>query len=105
MTHAADIIFEQIKTLDPMAMYDWGAMYQPKVRMKKADMEALRIKSSLNVAWKGFIDIMYNRGTDAYIIEFVKVRAGKVKVCKRVEDVYADMMVSIIDEVVLKGEL
>lgn len=105
MTHAADIIFDQIKTIDPAALADWGALFQPKLRMKKDGMEGLRIKSSLNVAWKGFIDIMYDRGADAYIVEFVKVRKTKVTVCKRVENVYVDMLVQIIDGVVLKGDL
>ena len=87
----AQTILSQIKTIDPMAMPAWGA----KDLMDMGD--GLKFKSTGMCRWKGQVYVRYNRGADAYDIEFFRVRAGTVKVDKVVNDVYAPELVSVID--------
>lgn len=98
----AKTILTQINAIDKFAMADWGALFKDKFTVTVDDREGLRIKSSGMVIWKGNIDILYDRGSDTYRIEFFKFWKGQRKVKKVLEDIYADMLVSVIDEVVLK---
>ena len=87
----AQTILSQIKTIDPMAMPAWGAK-------DLIDMgDGLKFKSTGMCRWKGQVYVRYNRGADAYDIEFFRVRAGNIKVDKVVSDVYAPELVRIID--------
>ena len=87
----AKTILSQIRTIDPMAMPAWGA----KDLMDMGD--GLKFKSTGLCRWKGQVYVRYNRGTDAYDIEFFRVRAGNIKVDKTVDHVYATELVSVID--------
>ena len=107
---AANVIFNQIKAMDSMALFDWGALrYRPTA---SADGLTLTLKSSGMVPWKGYIAITYNQGSDLYDVEFYRMRkhrnpkdpfaAPVKKVDRKVTDVFVDSLVSVIDRQVLK---
>lgn len=92
--NTAQIILSQIKTIDPMAIFAWGA----KELVNMGD--GLKFKSSGMVGWKGYVYIKYNAGTDLYDVDFYKIRQAKIKYTKQLEGVFAEDLVNIIDEVV-----
>ena len=87
----AKIILSQIKTLDRMSLFAWGA----KDFVDAGD--GLRFKTSGLTPWKGWVYIKYNAGTDLYDIDFYRVRKAEIKVDKTVDGVYAEDMVRVID--------
>ena len=114
--NAANIILQQIRTMDKMALWDWGCM---KFRPQSSNNGlTLTLKSSGYVPWKGFIAITLDEGADLYNIEFYRMRKPRInrkkdpmgallavpvkKVDKSVDGVYFDQLVEIIDRQVLK---
>ena len=89
--NTAQIILSQIKTLDPRALFAWGA----KDLMNMGD--GLKFKTSGMTPWKGYVYVKYNSGTDLYEIQFFRFRKMEVKYDKVVEDVFAEDLVSVID--------
>jgi len=89
----AKTILEQIKMIDPMATWAWGA--KDMVAME----DGLRFKTTGMVKNKGYVTIKLN-GRDLYDIEFGKIRKFEYKVLKREEDVFAEDMVNFIDSMV-----
>ncbi len=107
----AQIILNQIKAMDKYALGDWGAAFKRKISAN--DGNTLILKSSGRVAWKGNIAISYNRGTDAYDIEFYRMRRPRKtptnplpepekKVDRSYERIYVDQMIDLIDGQVLQ---
>lgn len=90
----AQTILEQIKTIDRMALYAWGA--KDFVNMG----DGLKFKTSGMTPWKGQVYIKYNYGRDLYEIQFFRVRKAEIKVDKVLEDVYAEDLVCVIDSFV-----
>jgi hypothetical protein len=90
----AQTILSQIKTIDPMATFAWGA--KDLVNMG----DGLKFKTTGMVKWKGYVYIKYNQGTDLYDIEFFRIRNFEVKNDKQMRDVFAEDLVNIIDSVV-----
>ena len=90
----AQTILSQIKTIDPMATFAWGA--KDLVNMG----DGLKFKTTGMVKWKGYVYIKYNQGTDLYDIEFFRIRNYAVKNDKQMRDVFAEDLVNIIDSVV-----
>lgn len=90
----AQTILSQIKTLDRLALMAWGT----KEMMNTGD--GLKFKTSGLVRWKGYVHIRYDSGQDLYNIDFFKIRNRSLKYTKRVDGVFAEDMVRIIDEVV-----
>jgi hypothetical protein len=90
----AQTILSQIKTIDPRALWAWGA----KNFVNTGD--GLRFRTSGMVKWKGYVYIKYNEGTDLYDIEFFRIRGANIKTDKGVTDIFAEDLVNIIDEVV-----
>ena len=89
--NTAQIILSQIKTLDPRALFAWGA----KDLMNMGD--GLKFKTSGMTPWKGYVYVKYNSGKDLYEIQFFRFRKMEVKYDKVVEDVFAEDLVSVID--------
>ena len=87
----AKIINQQINAIDRMAFFAWG------VKEKFDTGTSLKFKSTGMTAWKGWVEVKYNEGTDLYDIDFYRVRAGTIKMDKQVTDVYAEDLVSNID--------
>lgn len=92
--NTALIIRGQIYAIDPMAMPAWGA----KDLMNMGD--GLKFKTSGMVKWKGYVYIKYDEGMDLYNIDFFQIRNVEIKYTKRLEGVYAEDLVRLIDEVV-----
>lgn len=92
--NTAQVILQQIQALDPRAILAWGA----KDFMNMGD--GLKFKTSGLTPWKGYVYIKYNEGKDLYQLQFFRFRKMEVKMDRVVEDVYAEDLVSIIDEVV-----
>jgi hypothetical protein len=90
----AQTILSQIKTIDPMATFAWGA----KELVNMGD--GLKFKTSGMVKWKGYVYIKYNAGTDLYDIQFFRIRGVNVKTDKGMTDIFAEDLVNVIDEVV-----
>ena len=87
----ATMILEQIKALDPRATWAWGA------KDFVATKNGLMFKSSGMVRWKGFVHITLDEGQDLYNIEFFKMRGVKRTVAAKVEGIFADQLVELID--------
>lgn len=90
----AQTILSQIKTIDPMATFAWGA--KDLVNMG----DGLKFKTTGMVKWKGYVYVKYNQGTDLYDIDFFRIRNFEVKNDKQMRDVFAEDLVNIIDSVV-----
>ena len=110
MTNAATTCYNQIKTMDKMAMWDWGVLRTRPTA--SSDGNTLTLKSSGMVKWKGYIAITYNTGSDLYDIEFFRIRKPRrtkanpftipeKKVDKTLDGVFFDMLINVIDGQVL----
>ena len=84
-------ILTQIKTLDPRATWAWGA------KDFVATKNGLLFKSSGMVKWKGYVHITLDEAQDLYDIEFYKMRGVKRTVAAKVEGIFADQLVELID--------
>ena len=87
----AQTIRQQINTIDRSAFFAWG------VKEMIANTNGLQFKSTGMCRWKGWVDVKYNEGTDLYIIDFFRIRAGKLIMDKTVENVFAEDLVRVID--------
>ena len=87
----AQTILTQIKTLDPRATWAWGA------KDFVATKNGLLFKSSGMVRWKGYVHITLDEAQDLYDIEFYKMRGVKRTMAARVEGIFADQLVELID--------
>lgn len=92
--NTAQVILMQIKTIDPLALMAWGA----KDLINMGD--GLKFKTTGMTPYKGYVYVKYHEGKDLYEVRFFRVRKLEVKVDKIVEDVYADSLVSVIDNFV-----
>lgn len=90
----AQIILSQIKTIDPRAMWAWGA--KDLVNTGKG----LQFRVGGMAKFKGIVNIVYNEGDDLYDIDFMKVRKGEIKVVQNKRGVFVDQLVNTIDLVV-----
>lgn len=89
--NTAQVILQQIKTLDPRALFAWGA--KDLVNMG----DGLKFKTSGMVRWKGYVHVKYNQGTDLYDIDFFRIRGAEVITDETVTDIYAENLIEVID--------
>lgn len=89
----AKTILSQIKTLDSMALWAWGA--KDLVAME----DGLMFKSSGMVKNKGKVVVKLN-GKDLYDVTFGKIRKFEYKELARIEDVFVEDLVATIDGMV-----
>jgi hypothetical protein len=87
----AQIILSQIKGLDRMAMFAWGAKELVAMR------DGLKFKTSGMVKWKGYVYVQYDEGQDLYNVIFAQIRKMEWIEKERVEGVFFDQLVEIID--------
>jgi hypothetical protein len=90
----AIVICNQIRMLDRRAFIAWGAKDFLDMR------DGLKFKTSGMVRWKGYVYIKYDYGQDLYNIDFYRVRNADIKYDRRLEGVFTEDMVSLIDQVV-----
>lgn len=91
--NVAKTILSQIKTLDSMALWAWGA--KDLVAME----DGLMFKSSGMVKNKGKVIVKLN-GKDLYDVTFGKIRKFEYKELARIEDVFVEDLVATIDGMV-----
>lgn len=89
--NTAQIIMSQIKAIDPMAIFAWGA----KEFVNMGD--GLKFKTSGMVKWKGYVYVKYDEAQDLYNVIFAKIRKSEWIEQERVEGVFFDQLVEIID--------
>ena len=87
----AQTIRQQINTLDRAAFMAWG------VKEMIQNANGLQFKSTGMCRWRGWVDVKYNEGTDLYDIDFFRIRAGILKMDKKVTGVFAEDLVRTID--------
>lgn len=92
--NTATIIRDQIRALDRFAFGAWGT--KDMVNMG----DGLKFKTSGMTRWKGHVYVKYDAGRDLYNVDFFRIRKAEVKYDKRVEGVFAEDLVTVIDEVV-----
>jgi hypothetical protein len=92
--NTATIIRDQIRSLDRWAFGAWGA----KDFLNMGD--GLKFKTTGMVRWKGYVYIKYDEGRDLYNIDFFRVRNADIKYDQRLEGVFAEDMVELINGVV-----
>jgi hypothetical protein len=57
----------------------------------------LKFKTSGMVKWKGYVYVKYDEGQDLYNIDFFRVRGVEIKYDKKVEGVFTEDLVQMID--------
>mgnify|MGYP001125031219 CR=1 FL=1 len=87
----AKTILQQIKTIDIWAMGAWGA--KELVAME----DGLKFKTSGAVRWKGYVYVQYDYGNDLYNVVFAKIRKMEWKVQEKVEGVFVEDLVNVIE--------
>ena len=87
--NTANTILQQIKTLDPRALFAWGA--KDLVNTGKR----LQFRTGGMAKHKGLVHVKYNEGTDLYDIDFIK--KSMPVVVHAVSDVFVEDLVSTID--------
>lgn len=87
----AQTIRQQINAIDPRAFFAWG------VKEMIANTNGLQFKSTGMCRWKGWVDVKYNEATDLYDIDFFRIRAGVLKMDRKVTDIFAEDLVRTID--------
>jgi hypothetical protein len=87
----AQTILAQIRAIDFWAMGAWGA--KDLVFMK----DGLKFKTSGMVKWKGYVYVKYDYGQDLYDVIFARIRKMEWVEDEKVEGVYAEDLVRIID--------
>jgi hypothetical protein len=87
----ANIIRGQILAVDRFALGAWGA--KELINMGNG----LKFKTSGMVRWKGYVYVKYDEGQDLYNIDFFRVRGVEIKYDKKVEGVFAEDLVQMID--------
>tara|TARA_Y100001973_G_C5155688_1_gene310596 strand:+ start:993 stop:1313 length:321 start_codon:yes stop_codon:yes gene_type:complete len=90
-------ILNQLRGMDRMCLHAWGAFNSPKINPVILMPDGLKFKTQGLVAWKGYVYIRYDYGTDLYTVEFAKIRKFEWKVEKKVEGVYFDQLAEIIN--------
>lgn len=90
-----ETIRSQIQAIDGWALMAWGArdFIQGKL---DGYHEGLKFRVS-GLKFKGWVMILYKPVPDLYEIQTYKVLKGEVIYYDKAEDVYADMLVEIID--------
>lgn len=92
--NVAKTILNQIKAIDAHAMLAWGA------KDFVCTSKGLQFRVGGLAKFKGLVHVRYNEGNDLYDIEFFKIRKGMPEVVKKVEGVFWDWLVDVIDATV-----
>jgi hypothetical protein len=94
MSNISKIIFQQIRGIDPLSFFAWGA--KDFVYM----YDGLKFKTSGMVKRKCFVYIRYHHGLDLYEIMFARIRKHEWIVDHRDTNVYFEDLVKMIDNYV-----
>ena len=94
MSEVGKTIHQQIKTIDPMALFAWGAKDMVYMR------DGFKFKTSGMVKKKCVVYIRYNYGQDLYEVIYGRMRKMEWIVDNTVNGVYAEDLVKTIDHYV-----
>lgn len=90
----ATTIRNQIATIDPRALWAWGA------KDLVATKQGLQFRVGGLAKFKGLVHVKYNEADDLYDIDFLKIKKGMPVVVQSSAGVFVDMLVNTIDKVV-----
>jgi hypothetical protein len=86
-------ILSQLRHFDPVALMAWG------FKKPSGDETSLSFRVNGMKVGHAYVTIILN-GKDLYDIEVYKIRSAQKKMIRRVEDVYAEDMIEVIDHIV-----
>ena len=104
----AQTIINQIKAQDKMALWAWGANEYIALPEDDDSFGGLQFKIKTPKYKRGVKVRITLNGSDLYDIEVIRVSGAKVKVLDTANDVYADMLIEVLDELIegdQKGEI
>lgn len=84
------------KQLGHKALFMMGAKNLMKGKESNGD-EFLAFKIGRNAKSINVIKIIYNDGVDTYTVQFIRTRAGNVKIVKELDDIYFDQLHEVIE--------
>ena len=87
----AKTILEQIKTIDPRALWAWGA------KDYVGSDDSIQFKVGGATRWKGTVIVKLN-GSDFYDVRFIRLRGTKFLEDVTKNDIYAEDLVNTLDE-------
>ena len=90
----AKTILNQIKAIDPSALFAWGA------KDLVSTSKGLQFRVGGLAKFKGLVHVSYDEGNDLYDVEFFKIRKGMPEVVKKVKGVFCECLVDVIDATV-----
>ena len=90
----SEIILQQIKDADPRALFAWGA------RDLKATENSLFFRVNGRNLNRGWIEVEYMEGEDAYTVRGFKKYKGRKVVKQEFDSVYVDGLIVSIDAIV-----
>lgn len=92
--NTASTILMQIKSQDSNAFWAWGS--KDMVALENG----LQFKTSGMVKRKCIVQVIYDEGRDMYNVVFGRIRKFEWKIDHKVEQVFFDQLVQIIDDYV-----
>lgn len=97
----AQIIRDQIWERDRMALWAWGATKHGDLIGKENGL-AIRVRNCPNLkkGYKYYVNVIYDEGRDLYNVDLTRIRGTKVAVVERIEGVYVDQLIQVIDALV-----
>ena len=87
----ANTIADQIKAQDAMALWAWGSKDMVALN------NGLQFKTSGMVQRKCIVQVIYDEAQDMYNVVFGRIRKLEWKIDRKIEGVFADQLVEIID--------
>jgi hypothetical protein len=96
----ANTIREQLKAIDPRATWAWGVKKFVYSAEKGLGSLIMVISGCTKVKGKAFVEVTL-MPNDTYTVNVYKLNTHyETKTIKVVDDVYCDMLVNVIDEIV-----
>jgi hypothetical protein len=93
----ANTIIDQIKATDRSALMSWAARGF-KYSSKELGSLTFMVSNNPKVKSNAFVEVTL-MGNDTYTVSVYRMQKGEQKIIKVVEEVYCDMLVDIIDNI------
>lgn len=93
-------ILNQIRVQDRMALMAWGASEYIALPENDKSLGGLQFKIRTPKYKRGVRVKITLNGSDLYDIEIIRVSGANVKVLDTANDVYADMLIEVLDELI-----
>lgn len=97
-------ILDQIKMGDKMALIAWGANQYGALPETNTHLGGIEFKIRTPLYQRGVrVQVLLN-GCDLYDIRVLKVSTKEVKEIEKIEDIYCDQLVEVIDSMIEKDK-